>query len=106
MRLFKLLFGKKTKPTKIISAVFIGNNGYSDIIQVTYSDGIIEKYVGDCTVWQKLPHFERVPSFTSIKEGVRISCQDLYQIQKYLKFWNAEYPDGHLKTQTNEKYYR
>jgi hypothetical protein len=70
---------------RIISAEY---NGANEIMTIKYSDGDIEKYSGNCTVWHKLPYMKRCDS-----DIERWLC-DLWS---YNQQWGGAYPDAHKK---------
>jgi len=55
-------------------------NEETEVMTIKWSDGRIEKFVGSCTVWNKLPYMER-----SNNEGL------LYRMYKYNQFHKKPY---------------
>tara|TARA_R110002072_G_scaffold244278_1_gene403593 strand:+ start:1244 stop:1507 length:264 start_codon:yes stop_codon:yes gene_type:complete len=69
------------RPKYVIEASYENN-----IMTIKLSNGSIEKYLGNGTVWHKLPMMERCSTF---REGY------LSDIHSYIKFHGAPYPNGH-----------
>lgn len=71
------------KKPKIVEALYEG-----DEMSIKYSNGEIEKYIGSCTVWHKLPMMRRC----SIEEESM-----LCDIWNYIKQHGNPYPEAHIK---------
>lgn len=59
-----------------------------EVLKITYSNGVIKEYYGECTVWNKLPMMERCGT---------IKDSELCGIWKYIRKHGNPYPTAHLK---------
>lgn len=50
----KVLISFTPEPSYIVSATY-----ENQVMTVTYSNGKVKKYKGECTVWHELPSFKR-----------------------------------------------
>lgn len=75
--------------TKYIKeAVLDESRGFDKLITITYTDGTVERYIGDCTVWKRYPMMKRAGTIMESK---------LSEIQDYYEEHGNPYPIAHRK---------
>lgn len=94
--MLKWLFGSK-RPEKeekdvapkphIVRAHYTRNLFKENELVVEWSDGTIEEYQGECTIWYKLPMMETVKGPILYK---------IIEIWRYVEKWGNDYPTAHL----------